>query len=167
MPDTSDDLITIREGDLVESLTMAMHAEHLDDETCNSVIATLLDAITNNESIIRHTDAEVLQEIAAILWPPSNPNREWSADTLQEVADTLLLLRPELEPWRFSCLVDHGWVENALDCAERRSEAALNAYLSSDGGECAAEVLQEYEPVEAAESIVDALTRLLESESDD
>jgi hypothetical protein len=113
-------------------------------------------------SIIRHTDAEVLQEIATIIWPPSNPNREWSADTLQEVADTLLLLRPELEPWRFSCLVDHGWVENALDCAERRSDAALSAYLfSSDGSECA------YEPVEAAESIVDALTRLLESESDD
>jgi chorismate mutase len=48
MPDTSDDLITIREEDLVESLTMAMHAEHLDDHTVNSVLATLLDAICNN-----------------------------------------------------------------------------------------------------------------------
>jgi len=162
VPDTSDDLITIREGDLVESLTMAMHAEHLDDETCNSVIATLLDAITNNESIIRHTDAEVLQEIATILWPPSDPDRPWSSDTLQTVSDYLRLLRPELEPWSFGCLVDHDWVENALDCAERRADAALSAYLfSSDGSECA------YEPVEAAESIVDALTRLLESESND
>lgn len=83
------------------------------------------------------------------------------------MSDYLRLLRPELEPWSCGSLVDHGWAENALDCAERHSEAALNAYLSSDGGECAAEVLQEYEPVEAAESIVDALTRLLESESDD
>lgn len=48
MPDTTDNLITIREEDLVESLAMAMHAEHLDDDTCNSVIATLLDAIQNN-----------------------------------------------------------------------------------------------------------------------
>ena len=48
MSDTSDELITISEQDLVESLTMAMHAEHLDDDTCNSVIATLLDAICNN-----------------------------------------------------------------------------------------------------------------------
>jgi hypothetical protein len=50
MADTSDELITISEGDLVESLTMAMHAEFLDDDTCNSVIATLLDAITNNSN---------------------------------------------------------------------------------------------------------------------
>ena len=112
-------------------------------------------------SIIRHTDAEVLQEIATIIWPPSNPHQPWSSDTLQTVSDYLRLLRPELEPWSFNCLVDHGWVENALDCAERRSGVALNAYLSSDGSECA------YEHVEAAESIVDALTRLLESESDD
>ena len=48
MPDTSDELITIKEADLVESLTLAMHTEHLDDDTCNSVIATLLDAIANN-----------------------------------------------------------------------------------------------------------------------
>ena len=117
----------------------------------------------------RHTDAEVLQKIATIIWPPSNPTREWSSDTLQEVADTLLLLRPELEPWSFGCLVDHDWVENALDCAERRADAALSAVLgasgfylfSSDGSECA------HEPVEAAESIVDALTRFLESESND
>jgi hypothetical protein len=43
-----DDLITISEKDLTESLTLAMHAEHLDDDTVNSVIATLLDAICNN-----------------------------------------------------------------------------------------------------------------------
>jgi hypothetical protein len=111
--------------------------------------------------VVRHTDAEVLQEIATILWPPSDPDRPWSSDTLQTVSDYLRLLRPELEPWSCGSLVDHGWVENALDCAERRSDAALNAYLSSDGSDCACE------PVEAAESIVDALTRLLESESDD
>ena len=48
MPDTSEQLITISEGDLVESLALAMGAENIDDDTCNSVIATLLDAITNN-----------------------------------------------------------------------------------------------------------------------
>jgi hypothetical protein len=48
MPDTSEELITISEGDLVESLALAMSAENLDDDTCNNVIATLLDAITNN-----------------------------------------------------------------------------------------------------------------------
>ena len=42
------ELITISEGDLVESLAAAMHAEHLDDETCDSVIAALLDAIADN-----------------------------------------------------------------------------------------------------------------------
>jgi hypothetical protein len=108
-------------------------------------------------TIIRHTDAEVLQEIAAILWPPSDSNQPWSSDTAQEVADTLLLLRPELEPWSFSCLVDHSWAESALDCAERRCEAALVACYASDGGECA------FEPAEAAEFTVDALVRFLES----
>ena len=111
-------------------------------------------------SIIRHTDAEVLQEIVAILWPLADPNRPWTSDTVQEVADALLLLRPEIQPWSFNCLVDHGWAESALDCAERRCEAALVAYYDSDGGECA------FEPVEAAEFIVDALARLLESQSD-
>ena len=48
MPDTSEELITISEGDLVESLALAMGAENIDDDTCNSVIATLLDAITNH-----------------------------------------------------------------------------------------------------------------------
>lgn len=43
----SEKLITISEADLVESLTLAMQAESLDDDTCNSVIDTLLDAITN------------------------------------------------------------------------------------------------------------------------
>ena len=112
-------------------------------------------------SIIRHTDAEVLQEIAAILWPSSDPNRPWSSDTAQEVADALLLLRPDLAPWSFNCLVDHSWVSNAYDCAERRCEAALVAYYSSDGSEFALEL------VGAAESIVDALARLLENNSDD
>jgi hypothetical protein len=47
MPDASDGLITIREDDLVTHLTTAMHAEHLDDETVDSVLATLLDIIDN------------------------------------------------------------------------------------------------------------------------
>ena len=42
--------------------------------------------------IIRHTDAEVLQELAAILWPSADPERQWNSDTVQEVADTLALL---------------------------------------------------------------------------
>ena len=104
-------------------------------------------------SIIRHTDAEVLQEIAAILWPPSNPNQPWSSDTAQEVADTLLLLRPELQPWSFNCLVDHGWAVRALYCAERRVEAALDDYNKSKST---------YEAVHDAESsTADALAELL------
>lgn len=47
MPDTSGNLITIREDDLVTHLTTAMHAEHLDDDTVNSVLATFLDIIDN------------------------------------------------------------------------------------------------------------------------
>ena len=83
--------------------------------------------------IIRHTDAEVLAEIAEILWPPSDPNRPWSSDTVQEVADALLLLRPELQPWSFNCLVDHGWVGNAIDCAEERCSAALLNFHAAEG----------------------------------
>jgi len=45
---TPDDLIIISEKDLIETLTLAMHGEHLDDDTINSVIATLLDPITNH-----------------------------------------------------------------------------------------------------------------------
>jgi len=48
MPDTSEELITISEKDLVESLALAMSAEDIDEDICNSVIATLLDAITNH-----------------------------------------------------------------------------------------------------------------------
>ena len=108
--------------------------------------------------IIRHTDAEALQEIAAILWPPSDPNRPWSSDTVQDVADALLLLRPELAPWSFGCLVDHDWVENALDCAEQRCEAALDSFNEAEGT---------YEAVRTEEDAVDALARILENSSDD
>lgn len=83
--------------------------------------------------IIRHTDAEVLAEIAAILWPPSDPNRPWSSDTVQEVADALLLLRPELQPWSFNCLVDHGWAGNAFDCASQRRYTALVSFVRGEG----------------------------------
>ena len=48
MPDTSEELITISEKDLVESLALAMGAEDIDEDICNSVIATLLDAIANH-----------------------------------------------------------------------------------------------------------------------
>jgi hypothetical protein len=108
--------------------------------------------------IVRHTDAEVLQEIAAILWPPHDPNQPWSSNTAQEVADALLLLRPGLQPWSFNCLVDHGWAVNALDCAERRVEAALDDYNESKGS-C--------EAVETAESAVDALSELLRRSNPD
>ena len=109
-------------------------------------------------TIIRHTDAEVLQEIAAIIWPPSNPYRDWDADTMQDVADALLLLRPDLAPWSLNCLVYHSWVENALDCAEQRCEAALDSFNEAEGT---------YEAVRTEEDAVDALTRLIENSSHD
>jgi hypothetical protein len=83
--------------------------------------------------IIRHTDAEVLQELADILWPPKDPERQWSSDTVQEVADTLALLRPELLPWSMSRLVDHGWAENALACARQRRYYARTDFVMGAG----------------------------------
>jgi len=69
MPDTSEKLITIREEDLVESLVLAMSAEDIDKDICNSVIATLLDAITNHCDFPRpmadFSDYERQQETAA------------------------------------------------------------------------------------------------------
>ena len=79
------------------------------------------------------TDYEVLQELAAILWPSSDPERSWNSSTIQEVADTLTLLRPELLPWSMGCTVDHGWAMAALACAKQRRFHARTAFVMGTG----------------------------------
>jgi hypothetical protein len=109
-------------------------------------------------TIIRHTDAEVLQEIAAILWPSLDPEQQWTSDTIQEVADTLALLRPELLPWGFGCLACHGWVRNALDCAAQRDFSNRLGFVR---GYIAREAL------DSERDTVNALTNLLYEPEDD
>jgi hypothetical protein len=109
MPDTSDDLITIREGDLVESLTMAMHTEHLDDETCNSVIATLLDAITNDEQASPAIAAKPTTELG----PEGNDLPPWPIGTVVRDVETgrrIVLTHPLLrsDAYEFVCEKAHG-----------------------------------------------------------
>ena len=108
--------------------------------------------------IIRHTDAEVLQEIAAILWPSPDPERSWSSDTTQEIADLLLLLRPELQPWSFNCLVDHSWAENALACARQRRYYARTAFVMGAGP---------HEAIDQEEDTITALWDLTYGPEDD
>jgi hypothetical protein len=85
------------------------------------------------------TDREVLQGIAAILWPSEDPDREWSSDEIGEVADLLATTRPELLPWSMSCLVDHSWAAGAYKCAWRRytAEAGLANLIGRIDGEYA------------------------------
>lgn len=109
-------------------------------------------------SIIRHTDAEVLQELADILWPYKDPERQWSSDTVQEIADTLALLRPELLPWSMGCLAYHGWAQNAYDCARQRETNARIAFIRGTGS---------HDAVDAEVDTVWALETLLHSGDDD
>lgn len=108
--------------------------------------------------IIRHTDAEVLQELADIIWPRKNPEHQWSSDTVQEVADTLALLRPELLPWGHGCLIYHGWAQNALDCAKQRRYSARVAFMCGAGSR---------EAMNAEDDTINALFDLVCVDDDD
>jgi hypothetical protein len=108
--------------------------------------------------IIRHTDAEVLQELADILWPYKDPERQWSSDTVQEIADTLALLRPELLPWSMGYTVDHSWAENALACARQRRYYARTAFVMGTGP---------HEAIDLEEQTINALWELTYGLDDD
>jgi len=108
--------------------------------------------------IIRHTDAEVLQLLVDILWPSSDPERPWSCSTIQKVADTLTMLRPEILPWSMDCTVDHGWAEDALACARQRRWYARTAFVMGTGP---------HEAMDLEEETINALFDLARGDDDE